>query len=71
MLGWLLSEERYSFISGSSSSGQAVYIPSGHVFHGRFGAKLIETDSYFLEVSHFPHRNPLEPKMFVNLEDCR
>jgi putative transposase len=32
----------------------------GHVFQGRYGAKLIETDKYFLKVSHYIHRNPLK-----------
>lgn len=39
----------------------------GHVFQGRYGAELIETNAYFLEVSRYIHRNPLEAKMVKNL----
>ncbi|WP_258000465.1 transposase [Bacillus sp. Marseille-P3661] len=35
----------------------------GHVFQGRYGAELIEDDHYFLEVSRYIHRNPLEASM--------
>jgi putative transposase len=35
----------------------------GHVFQGRYGSKLILDDHYFLEVSRYIHRNPLEAKM--------
>ncbi|PLR80643.1 transposase [Bacillus canaveralius] len=41
----------------------------GHVFQGRYGAKLIETDDYFLEVSRYIHRNPLQAKMVGKLVD--
>jgi putative transposase len=43
----------------------------GHVFQGRYGARLIEADTYFLEVSRYIHRNPLEAKMVVNLGDYK
>jgi putative transposase len=36
---------------------------------GRYGAKLIETDAYFLEASRYIHRNPLEAKMVIDLYD--
>jgi hypothetical protein len=39
------------------------YRTDGHVFQGRFGAKLIENSDYFLEVSRYIHRNPLEAKL--------
>ncbi|WP_113928364.1 transposase [Bacillus sp. P14.5] len=35
----------------------------GHLFQGRYRSGLIETDHYFLEVSRYIHRNPLEAKM--------
>jgi putative transposase len=41
----------------------------GHVFQGRYGAKLIETDAYFLEASRYIHRNPLEAKIVSDLYD--
>ncbi|WP_234987249.1 hypothetical protein [Bacillus sinesaloumensis] len=43
------------------------YHYDGHVFQGRYGAKLNETDQYFLEVGRYIHRNPLEAKMVKNL----
>lgn len=39
----------------------------GHVFQGRYGAELIESDRYFLEVSRYIHRNPLEANMIKDL----
>lgn len=39
------------------------YHYDGHVFQGRYGV----TDQYFLEVSRYIHRNPLEAKMVKNL----
>ncbi|WP_260471949.1 transposase [Bacillus salinus] len=39
----------------------------GHVFQGRYSAKMIDTDAYFLQVSRYIHRNPLEAKMVSNL----
>ncbi|GAA0319152.1 transposase [Bacillus carboniphilus] len=39
----------------------------GHVFQGRYGAELIETAEYFLEVSRYIHRNPLEAHMVNHL----
>lgn len=32
----------------------------GHLFQGRFKAKLIETDEYLVELSRYIHLNPLE-----------
>ncbi|WP_174734338.1 transposase [Mesobacillus harenae] len=57
-------------------SRYAVYLnqrlrTDGHVFQGRYGARLIETDAYFLEVSRYIHRNPLEARMISNLVDYR
>ncbi|RFU69521.1 transposase [Peribacillus saganii] len=62
------------YIMKEMHSRYAVYLnqrlkTDGHVFQGRYGAKLIETDAYFLEVSRYIHRNPLEAKMVVNLGD--
>ncbi|PLS17811.1 transposase [Bacillus sp. M6-12] len=62
------------YIMKEMHSRYAVYLNQrlkmdGHVFQGRYGAKLIETDAYFLEASRYIHRNPLEAKMVVNLAD--
>lgn len=35
----------------------------GHVFQGRYGAKLIETRAYLLDVSRYIHLNPVEAKI--------
>jgi putative transposase len=35
----------------------------GHVFQGRYGAELINTTDYFLEVSKYIHLNPVEANM--------
>lgn len=43
------------------------YHYEGHVFQGRYGAELITTDAYFLEVSRYIHRNPLEANMVKHL----
>ena len=39
----------------------------GHVFQGRFSGKLIDSPRYFLEVSRYIHRNPLEANMVGHL----
>ncbi|WP_071460868.1 REP-associated tyrosine transposase [Bacillus massilinigeriensis] len=41
----------------------------GHVFQGRYGAKVIENTDYFLQVSRYIHRNPLESGMVTAMED--
>ncbi len=60
------------YIMKEMHSRYAVYLnqrlrTDSHVFQGRYGARLIETNAYFLEVSRYIHRNPLEAKMVVNL----
>lgn len=35
----------------------------GHVFQGRYGAKLIESKYYQLEVSRYIHLNPVDAKI--------
>ena len=40
----------------------------GHVFQGRYGAEIIETKDYLLEVSRYIHLNPLEARM-VNIPE--
>ena len=45
------------------------YQTSGHVFQGRFISKVIEDRQYFLEVSRYIHRNPLEAKIVDKPED--
>ena len=48
----------------SFTTGYTVYYnlrnrKSGHLFHGRFGAKLVEGDSYLLALSRYVHLNPV------------
>lgn len=40
----------------------------GHVFQGRYGAELIDSAKYFLEVSRYIHMNPMEAKMVISPE---
>lgn len=43
----------------------------GHVFQSRYGSKLILSIDYFLEVSRYIHRNPLEADMVSDPADYR
>jgi putative transposase len=55
-------------------SRYAVYLnqqmnTDGHIFHGRYKAKLFESSEYFLEVSGYIHRNPPQANMVELSED--
>ncbi|NLB66672.1 MAG: hypothetical protein GX803_09410 [Lentisphaerae bacterium] len=39
---------------------------SGHVMQGRYGAKLVQGDSYLLKLSRYIHLNPIEVKTLEN-----
>lgn len=39
------------------------YNLSGHLFRGRYTAKIIEDDAYFLETSRYIHLNPVKAQM--------
>ncbi len=41
----------------------------GHLFQDRFASETITTRSYFLELSRYIHRNPLEAGLCDNLAD--
>ncbi|CAM3982128.1 transposase [Mesobacillus zeae] len=41
----------------------------GHLFQGRYGAQIIENTDYFLTVSRYIHRNPLEPGLVEDMAD--
>ncbi|WEG13132.1 transposase [Pullulanibacillus sp. KACC 23026] len=43
----------------------------GHVFQGRYGSKLILDTHYFLEVSRYIHRNPLEANLVRSPEEYK
>jgi putative transposase len=43
----------------------------GHVFQGRYGAELINSLVYFLEVSKYIHLNPEEAKIVISPNDYR
>ncbi|GAE33748.1 transposase [Halalkalibacter akibai] len=43
----------------------------GHLFQGRYGAKLITDAPYFLEVSRYIHLNPLDANMVDRPEQYR
>ena len=38
-------------------------LPPGHVFQGRFGAKLIDSEESLLQVSRYIHLNPIKEKI--------
>lgn len=38
-------------------------LPTGHLFQGRFGAKLIESEGDLLQVSRYIHLNPVKEKL--------
>lgn len=42
---------------------------TGHVFQGRYDARIIISDNYFLTCSRYIHRNPLEANMVAKPED--
>ncbi|NVL90057.1 MAG: transposase [Desulfobacterales bacterium] len=42
---------------------------SGHLFHGRYKAILVDRDSYLLELSRYLHLNPVRAKMVEKPED--
>lgn len=41
----------------------------GHVFQGRYASKIIEDDTYFLEVSRYIHLNPVKARMVREASD--
>ncbi len=41
----------------------------GHLFQGRYKAKLVENERYFLELGRYIHLNPLEAKIVENSID--
>jgi hypothetical protein len=43
----------------------------GHVFQGRYGAELIDSSDYLLDVSRYIHLNPVEAKMVKSPRDYR
>lgn len=61
------------FIMKYLNSNYAIYFNkrynfSGHVFQGRYGAKLIDSIDYFLKVSKYIHLNPVEAKITTKPE---
>ncbi|WP_240620100.1 transposase [Peribacillus acanthi] len=47
------------------------YHHSGHVFEKRYGAEIIDTSEYELDVSKYIHLNPFKANMVKQLEDYR
>ncbi|MFT4412894.1 transposase [Fredinandcohnia humi] len=45
------------------------YDYTGHVFEGRYGAQLIDTTEYELDVSKYIHLNPVKAKIVEHPED--
>ncbi|MGH7806772.1 MAG: transposase [Thermodesulfobacteriota bacterium] len=42
---------------------------TGHLFQGRYKARLVEKDSYFLQLSRYVHLNPVKAKIAKSPED--
>jgi putative transposase len=67
-------DHHIQYIMKTLHSRYAVYLNRrmktvGHQFQGRYGDELIESSAYFLEVSRYIHRNPLEANMVFRCED--
>jgi putative transposase len=43
----------------------------GHLFQGRYRAKIIEKDNYILEVRRYIHLNPIRANMVENPQDYK
>lgn len=62
------SQYSISKIMGNLNTSYAMYFKkkyghSGHVFQGRFNAKLVDKDNYFLESIRYIHLNPVRAKL--------
>lgn len=53
-----LSRFMQSFLTGYTVYYNQRHKQSGHLFHGRYGAKLVEGDRYLLALSRYVHLNP-------------
>ena len=54
-----ISRFMQSFVTGYTVYFNLRNRQSGHLFQGRFGAKLVEGDSYLLALSRYVHLNPV------------
>lgn len=45
------------------------YQISGHLFQGRYHARIVDKDNYLLEVIRYIHLNPIRAKIVENLND--
>ncbi|PKN71601.1 MAG: hypothetical protein CVU43_18180 [Chloroflexi bacterium HGW-Chloroflexi-5] len=57
-----LSEFMRHFNISYTGAFNRKYLRSGHLYHGRYKAFLIDADNYLLEVSRYIHLNPLRMK---------
>jgi REP element-mobilizing transposase RayT len=44
---------------------------TGHVFQGRYGCELVESDAYLIWLLRYIHRNPVRAKICENVEQYR
>jgi putative transposase len=63
-----LSEFMRHFNISYTGSFNRKYKRSGHLYHGRYSAFLIDKDNYLLEVSRYVHLNPLRKKSKESLD---
>jgi len=59
------------FLISYVKSVNAVYGRGGHLFEGRFKAKLIENDEYLLHLSRYIHLNPVFATLVKRAEDWK
>lgn len=64
-----LSEFMRHFNISYTGSFNRKYKRSGHLYHGRYKAFLIDKDNYLLEVSRYIHLNPLRMKSKISLDE--
>lgn len=64
-----ISKIMQSVTSAYAKSHNKCHNKIGHVFQGRFLSKLVQDDSYLLELCYYIHMNPLKAKMCQSLDD--
>lgn len=63
-----LSPVMQGFLTGFSITLNRAQRTSGHVFHGRFKAELVEAERYLSEASRYMHLNPIRTKACRQLD---
>ena len=64
-----LDEAMWFLLRNYANAMNQKYERVGHMFQGRYRARLVETERYALALARYIHRNPLEARMVARLED--